>query len=315
MQKVLRIHITPDLKGTPMIKGQLDKNGNIAGSTEQVIVSPPIQWIPMSYSKLVKKTKVNGKYTGQFEFIGEGEDTKGAELIEVHYVKGCPSLDRKWQEDNGYSLKKDAPISELDAEAEIGNEYLANRVYDFDLGKEDPTFITFLKNHDVNGSNPTRDKDTRVLFIELDGKSSVDKKKDDFQKEKALFGMKSDLLEKEDLVNVLSQVFDISKTYDLDTRRDMLVEMLSAQGEKFIKSVEKAKSKISNQTEFLFKDAVISILDKQIVSSDDKKPIHPKKFSSDKPSVVCKELAEYSMEKEENYLEWLKIEKQLLQTT
>lgn len=314
MQQVLRIHITPDLKGTPMIKGQLDKNGNIAGSTEQVIVSPPIQWIPMSYSKTVKKIiDEKGKYNGEFKFCDASE--KGAQVIEVHYIPGCPSLDRKWQEDNGYSLKKDAPISELDAEAEIGREYLANRVYDFDLTKEDPAFIIFLKNHDVNGTNPNRDKDTRVLFIELDGTKSVDKKKDDFQKEKALFSMKSDLLEKEDLVDVLSQVFDISKSYDLDTRRDMLVDMLAAQGEKFIKSVEKAKSKISNQTDFLFKDGVISILDKQIVSSDDKKPIHPKKFSSDKPSVVCKELAEYSMENEKNYLEWLKIEKQLLQTT
>lgn len=314
MQKLFRIHVTPDLKGTPMIKGQLDKNGNIAGSTEKVIVSPPIQWIPMSYSKTVKKiVDDKGKYNGLFEFCEASE--KGAQVIEVHYVPGCPSLDRKWQEDNGYSLKKDAPISELDAEAEIGREYLANRIYDFDLTKEDPAFITFLKNHDVNGSNKNRDINTRVLFIELDGKNSVDEKKKDFEKERALFNMKASLLENQDLVDVLTHVFDISTSYDTETRRDMLIDLLLAQGEKFITKVEKAKSKISNQTDFLFKDGVISMLDKQIVSTDDKTPIHPKKFSSDKPSEVIKELAEFSMKKEEHYLSWLAIEKKLLQTT
>lgn len=314
MQKFFRIHVTPDLQGTPMIKGNLDKNGNIEGATEKVIVSPPIQWFPMSYSKIVKKIfDDKNKYTGKFDFCKA--DEQGAEVIEVHYVPGCPSLDRKWQEDNGFSLKRSDPIELLDAEAEIGREYLANTIYDFDLTKEDPLFITFLKNHDINGSNPNRDKNTRILFIEKDGEESVSKKKKDFAKEKVLFKMKSELLEGDDLVGVLTHVFDLSVSYDLDTRRDMLVEMLESQGEKFITSVEKAKTKILNQTEFLFKDGLISVLDKQIVSNDDKKPIHPHKFNSDKPSVVAQELAEFSVKTEKNYLSWIEIEKKLLQTT
>jgi len=301
-----RIHITPDLKPTVMERGELDENGNKRGSTIQVEVQPPEQWLPNYYEHAVKK-QVNEKgiYEGKFKFCSISEP--GAEMIEIRYLSACPSLDLKYQDEKKYEA-----LTEID---QIGWEYRGNYIIEFKLAETSPLLLDFFKHAPYNGTYEHRDVNTRVLFVELDGTKSVSKKKDQFKIEKILFECKQNLIDNDDYAEVVSEILDVQKGYDLDTRRDVLTDMLAKEGVGFIKRIDKVKEKIKNQTEYLFKDGVISVLENKIISNETKKEVHPLKFKSDKPSEVSEQLSEYSMKNKKNFLEWKEVEKQLLQLT
>lgn len=301
-----RIHITPDLKPTLMERGELDENGNKRGTTIQVEVQPPEIWLPNGYEHAVQKQyNARGEYEGKIKFCGIGDE--GAEIIEIRFLNSCPSLDVKYQE-----LKKYDAITETE---QIGWEYRGNYQIEFEIENTPPLMLEFFKHAPYNGSYERRDKNTRILFVELDGTKSVNSKKELFKKEQLLFDVKKNLMENDEYVEVLSEIFEISSGYDLDTRRDMLTDLLASQGVEFINKIDKIKSKIENQTEYLFKEGSVSILKGKIIENENKKTVHPNTFKSEKPSEIAEELAIYSMTDKKSFLEWKKMESKLLQLT
>ena len=172
MQTIV-LHIRPDKKHFEMNQGFV-KDGQLVGQKEKVWVSPPDQWIPNGYSAYVKKHyNTNGVYTGKFDFVDPM--TEGGESIEVRYLENCPSLDKDWQKKNGREAVTDEDL--------VGWKYPAGERQEIPITPKTELWLNFLLGHDANGTNPFRNEDTAILFIQVDPEAEAEQEEKELEAE------------------------------------------------------------------------------------------------------------------------------------
>ena len=185
-KKQVVLHFRPDKKPFHMERG-LVKDGQQVGQAMKVAVAPPAQWIPNLYVAYVVKEIENGKYNGKFRFTSP--DDSEAEQIEVRHLNTCPSLDKQWQIDN-----KRVPTTD---EELVGWRFRSGEQQIFEVTAQNKQWIEFMLNHEANGTNPNRDKDTPSLFIEVDPAKELDTKKRELEKKEKQLAKEKKAIEEE----------------------------------------------------------------------------------------------------------------------
>jgi len=304
--KLFRIHVRPDLKPNKVEKGYLNSEGEEQGQLTEAYIAPTPQTIPNFYNHLVVKKIVNGLYNGQFEFVDGYDGKRDVESIELRYIENCPSLDKKWQISKGYEPKS--------AQAYVGWTFPSNEIQEFDLTKEPPLFIEFLKHHQGNGNNPNRDKNNGVMFIEVNAIERIDNKKDNFKKQKQQTEFIDKIYDNDDIVNIYSSLFQIGSYYELAIKRDEVLGKLEEIGaESFISTISEYKEKDSEFLNSWLGTKQLKIKDKEffLVGTPTTKIFASEAFTSESATDLIKELVELAYTKESVFNELQKIKQDL----
>jgi hypothetical protein len=225
-KKLFRIHVTPHLKAQKHFRARVSKDDEVIGAETPVYISAGNQGISNYYTHLVvKKYEANGLYKGQFRFASSFTDAKENEQvtpIAIRYIENCPSLDEKWQDDNNFK-----PATAM---AHVGWLLPADSIHEYDEDSTDPLFISFLKHHQSNGSNPNRDTKNAIVFIEIDSVKNVDTRKEDLKRDLARIKFIESIHEKDSLVSIYSSFLGIDRNYDITTQRDEVLKVIDELG-------------------------------------------------------------------------------------
>lgn len=264
-QNFFRIHVRPDLKPTPVVIGTV-KDNQIVGDSFEAHMNPPDQWIPNYYEAKVVKKITNGRYNGEFIFWNDKMD-ESPEIIEIRYLKNCTSLDKRWQEANGYEAKTE--------EEEIGFPYESGKVIDIPMSQITTNFIRFMEHHELNGDNPNRDVNHRPAFIIINSETNLIKKESKINNEIERLRYIEKIKESDDFVNSLSIIHSINFDYDISDKRDALLDMalIQSEYEKMEKTDSDYISKISQQLKMLFDTKTIAIKNDKIFDEKNHKHI------------------------------------------
>lgn len=304
--QLFRIHVRPDLKATKVEKGYLNLEGEEQGQLVEAFIAPTPQTIPNFYNHLVVKKIVNGLYNGQFEFVNGYDDKRDVESIELRYIENCPSLDKKWQISKGYEPKS--------AQAYVGWTYPSNEIQEFDLAKEPPLFIEFLRHHQGNGNNPNRDKNNGVMFIEVNAGERINAKKDNFKKQKEQIEFIDKIHDNDDIVNIYASLLQIGSHYELAIKRDEVLGKLEEVGtESFISMISEYKAKDSEFLSSWLDTKQLKIKDKELflVGTPPTKLFSSEEFKSESSTDLIKEVIELAYTKESVFNELQKIKQDL----
>ena len=299
---VYMIHVKPEVTPLKVQQGTLTKDGTQIVKAWEVYANTPMQWIPYHYIAYGKKlVDEKGTYNGRFEFVEAGTD--GAEEMTVAYIKGCPSLDEKWQEKNGYRDPK-----KLSDEEQVGYERRSGEVFEFKKNDTPPLFIEYLKHHDGNGSNVWRNKRSDIYFVEVDGTQKLKVKTTDFNERKKNMEMEESIMTNEKKRELYFEIFDIDKSHTPEMQLADLLEIFSGNPTSFHTKLDKVALKIESTVNYLLKEGTISSNDNTLISNEDKKPLFNIAFKSKKPSEMAKEFATIAMADEEGYTKWIKFD-------
>jgi len=264
-KEFFRIHVKPNAKPYEAIKARVRDNEFITRE-EKIFLSPPEVNIHNFYThKVIKLKGESGQYEGKFKFVDEYDKGGDVESIEIRYIANCPSLDKQWQIKNGFKP--------LDAKAFHGNNYPANSIQEFDMNNTDPLYIEFLKHHQGNEVNPQRDPRNGILFKEVDTVSSIGNKKSKFEMEKKKMQFIESIHESDGIVNIYSAMLGISMQYDIDYRRDRVLEqaeVLTTDG--LIKKVNEWKSQYVATLNGFLADGKINVKTKKVYISKNPEP-------------------------------------------
>lgn len=273
-QQFFRIHIKPNARPYEAFKAKVVDN-EIVSEEEKVLLTPPEINIHNFYThKVVKIKDEKGNYTGRMKFVESFEDAEEGETVEnveIRYIANCPSLDKQWQIKNGYKIVQTADRSE--AQNYHGWNFPAGSIQEFDLGKADPLFIEFLKHHQGNGKNPNRDPRNGILFIEVDASKNIVSKKGKHEEQKRKIQFIDNIHESDEVVNIYSEMFGVSKVYDIETKRDKVLEIaekLTTEG--LMKEVEKWKGNYRSTLSGFLSDNKISVKSKKVYIGKNPEP-------------------------------------------
>jgi len=274
--QLIQFHITPNKKPVEKLVGTVNsKTGEFRGNkSHKSLRYPPKQFIPFTYTAYVKKLyekdgKINekeeGVYNGKIKFLDINE--AGGEHMELRYLANCPSLDRQYQEKNGYKAS-----NETDG---VGDFFLGARIYDVPVLPTNELYRTFMANHPNNGDNPNRPQRLPIYFKIRNGKADVEARKARLKYEKVISDFQYKMGEDDNLVEIYSIIYNINPSLELNSRRDNIMQKFD---------IPKGAETVMGRGKQYFidlKNKVQFYLDKKILVVSDGKMI----FNSDKKSL------------------------------
>lgn len=259
-----RINVRPDKKPFSAIQGNV-KNDQIVGTSYEVQLAPPAQFIPNGYEAMVVKIKVNDKYNGEFEWYdAEKHQGKNPEMIDVRYLAKCSSLDAKYQKENNF-----LPSNEQE---EVGWEFPSGQITDIPMSDITPKFIEFMRNHSFNGDNPNRNKSDMVGFYIVDAEHNLSKRKSSIDELNKKLSIMKQVEEDDTFVEGMSGILGVKLGYGILEKRDIILEMIEKDFDSVTKKVEtyiaetdSSLSYLENTKRLKFQDGVVLFDGKQIL--------------------------------------------------
>jgi hypothetical protein len=239
-----RLNVRPDKKPFSAIQGNV-KNDQIVGTSYEVMLAPPAQFIPNGYEAMVvKKVNGNGKYDGVFEWYDE-EKHKGQnpEMIDVRYLVKCASLDKKYQIENGFLPSND--------QEEVGWEFPSGQITDIPMGDITPKFIEFMRNHSFNGDNPNRNKSDMVGFYIVDAETNLTKRKSSIDSLNRKLSLMKQIEEDDNFVEAMAGILGVKLGYSVLDKRDIILEMIDTKYEDVSQKVEKYIAETDSSLSYL----------------------------------------------------------------
>ncbi len=301
--QVVQYHITPHKKRYERIIGRVDDKDQLIGNPNNVkSVAPPKQFIPFHYTAYVKKVVENGKYEGKIKFIPLSES--GGENMELRYLSTCPSLDRKYQEKNGYK-----PIDNADG---VGAFFNGDTIYDVPILATNELRRLFMENHPNNGDNPNRPPKAEIYFKIRNGKSDMEQRKAKMLLERKIADFKTKVMEDDNFAEVLSIVYKIKSVYDVDVKRTILFEKLDTQEStmavmnKYDNYFDELKSKF----QYFLDKGILDVHNEKIIFKSDKKAVGIK-IEMGADSTLYADTFVKGCEQKSALLKWIEIEKKL----
>lgn len=307
VEKTIQWHITPNKKPTERQVGSVDyKTGEFKGKqNHKSLRYPPKQFIPYSYTAYVKKViPKTGVYEGEVKFIPLTE--KGGEHMELRYLSTCPSLDRKYQEKNGYK-----PVDDVDG---IGKFYQGGMIIEVPVLATNELFRTFMENHPNNGDSINHTNGKPVYFKIRNGKADVQARRERMEYEKKLADFKYKVANDDNTAEVLCIIYKVNPTLDPDSRKDKILEKFD-ETNGVVKVMNKASeffNELEGRFQYLLDNNVIEVSNQKLIYKADKKPLGldvELGVDSEKYSFV------FVNKLNDNYkllAEWLQIEKKLI---
>lgn len=269
---VIQFQITPQKKPIPKLVGTVDKNGAYRGNrNEKSYRYPPKQFIPFTYTAYVKKVYEKGGkgegdvYKGKIEFVDITE--VGGEHMELRYLKNCPSLDRQYQEKNGYK-----PADEKDG---VGDLYIGASTYDVPVLPTNEMYRVFMAHHPNNGDNKNRPKNLPVYFKIRNGAADVEARRAKIAYEKKISDFKSEIAHNDNLVEIYTIVQGRNRNIELNARRDNLMQRFDVAGgtEQVMKEGETFFTNLKNVFQFYLNQSVLAVVKGDVIYNADKKSL------------------------------------------
>jgi hypothetical protein len=305
--KIIQYHITPEKKFFERIVGKVDDKDQLIGnSNNKRRMSPPKQFIPFAYTAYVRKVykEENGSkvYNGEVEFISTSE--AGGEHMELRYLSTCPSLDRKYQEKHGYK-----PADNNDG---VGAFFNGGLVYDVPVLPTNALRRLFMENHPNNGDNQNRPQRSPVYFKIRNGKADMEARKQKMLAGKRISDFRSKVLEDNNFAEVVSTVYKINPSYDLDIKRTIIFEKLEDDDStrKVIDKYEAYFEELKSKFQFYLDKNVLEVSNKKLIYKADKKPVDIK-IEMGADSTAFADVFVKACKENEILTKWLEIEKKL----
>jgi hypothetical protein len=275
--KFFRIHVRPELVPQEAIIGMV-KDNQIVGDSYPVNIPLPEQWIPNYYEAKVVKTFENGRYSGKFKFWTP-DMKEEPEIIEIRYLKNCQSLDKRWQEQNGYEPQSD--------EEHIGIPYPSGKIVDIPMASIPQHFITFMRHHELNADNPVRDTSGRAAFVIVDSEKNLKVKNNLIEEDMKRFEYIKEVRDSDNRVLNLAIIHGINIDYDVSEKRDAILDKVYADYSKLVEAESNYKKNFVAKLELAFTTKSIAIENETIFDTATKKPIFAS-FKFDKGTSVAK---------------------------
>jgi hypothetical protein len=222
------------------------------GRTSKIKLQVGAVQIP-NFSKVWAEVIVDSKTkvpTGELKFLKWGD--KAGRLVSIRYIQGQPSLDKNYQKN---VLKVD-----LSPEEETMNAYinLDIGINDFDVARADPMFIEFLQHHTYNGSNISRDPNSREIHFEIyDAKKintgELDRMREKRKAEDIVFAAEGDSA----ILMILAKMFDIDPQAQDEVIFSELLEKLGDNYKNILTVVNDAKARFEVQLKSLFDQRIL----------------------------------------------------------
>lgn len=305
--QIIQYHITPDKKFFERIVGKVDEKDQLIGNpNNKRRMSPPKQFIPFAYTAYVKKVykEENGSkvYNGDIEFIPLSQS--GGEHMELRYLSTCPSLDRKYQEKHGYK-----PVDNVDG---VGAFFNGGLVYDVPVLPTNELRRLFMQNHPNNGDNPNRPQRAAIYFKIRNGKADMEARKAKMLEGKKIADFKNKVLEDDNFAEVISTVYKINTSYDLDIKRTIIFEKLEddTSTKKVIDKYESYFEELKSKFQFFLDKNVLEVSNKKLIYKADKKPVDIK-IEMGADSTAFADVFVQACKNNKVLTEWLAIEKKL----
>jgi len=275
--KFFRIHVRPELVPQEAIIGAV-KDNQIVGDSYPVNIPLPEQWIPNFYEAKVIRIIENGRYNGKFNFWtpNMGEEP---EIIEIRYIKNCHSLDKRWQDQNGYTPKGD--------DEEVGFAYPSGKIVDIPMESVPQHFITFMRHHEFNGDNPVRDVQSRPAFIIIDSEKNLKVKNNRVEEDMKRLEYIKEVQGIDNRVINLAIIHGINPDYDLSDKRDAILDKVYADYKKLVEVEAEYKKNMLANLELAFTTKSIAIENETIYDTTSKKSIFVS-YKFDKGTAVKK---------------------------
>jgi len=303
---VIQLHISPNKKPVERISNGIvdSKTGEYKGRQNiKSLRYPPKQFIPYSYTAYVQKIDDGANYKGQIKFLSLNEE--GGEFMEIRYLQGCPSLDRKWQEAKGYK-----PVNAKDG---MGEFFQGATFVDI---PEEPTNLLYrmmISNHPNNSDNPHRPKTSPVYFKVRNGKNDVDSRKAKMLYEKKLADFKLDLATDDNTAEVFSIIYKIKPEYELNVRREKVMEKFDEPNgvESVMKRASDFFEALQNTFQHYLNNNVIEVVKEEVIFKADKKPLGLSVKLGANPEKYAELFVKKCNKDHEILSAWLEIEKKL----
>lgn len=314
--RTMQIRILPDKK--PMERpGMFVGNANYSTNeykgrkTHKRTTWPPKVLIPCIYTAYVKRlmtidgkvVEKGGSYEGHIQFLAKNE--RGGEHMEIRYLQASPSLDKKWQDKNGYKPQSD--------EETAGRLWQGGLDYDIPIEADNELYRTFLANHPYNGDNKNRPDNYPIYFAVKNGLADVQARRQRMEAEKKIADFKMALATDDNMVEVFTVIYRINTAYDLNSRRETLLSKFDEKNgaEKVMKRAETFFTEMKNRFQYLLNNAVLEVRDEKLLNKTDKTIYLQKvKFGADTEKFADILINECNSN-HKILSQWIEIEKQL----